>query len=191
MKLLLPLLISLFLLSFSISLTYAIEKVDTIYFTVQVPDTWSYELASKSPTASLTGYGPTNLISLAPDEFGDFLIVDDYEKLIDGMQTAGGAIAEFSQDSNYAIKNAPLETYVKYRLRVLNVLNTTSREDTIIDGEKAIKITENATLDLPFIHYFVVHDNEPYYFFYAANNKDYNKYLPEFEQLLKSFRFKH
>ena len=65
------------------------------------------------------------------------------------MQTAGGAIAEFSQDSNYAIKNAPLETYVKYRLRVLNVLNTTSREDTIIDGEKAIKITENATLDLP------------------------------------------
>jgi hypothetical protein len=32
-------------------------------------------------------------------------------------------------------------------------------------------------------------DNNPYYVGYMANVKDYQKYLPQFEQMVKTFKF--
>ena len=37
--------------------------------------------------------------------------------------------------------------------------------------------------------YFVMHDDQPYYLNYIANAKDFEKYLPQFEQMVKSFKF--
>ena len=34
-----------------------------------------------------------------------------------------------------------------------------------------------------------MHDEQPYAISYYANAKNYEKYLPEFEQMVKSFRF--
>lgn len=34
-----------------------------------------------------------------------------------------------------------------------------------------------------------MHGNQPYYIEYMANEKDYQKYLPQFEQIVKSFKF--
>ena len=33
----------------------------------------------------------------------------------------------------------------------------------------------------------VLHDKDPYYLEYIANTKDFQKYLPQFEQMLKIF----
>ena len=34
-----------------------------------------------------------------------------------------------------------------------------------------------------------MHDKEPYYLAYMGNVKDFEKYLPEFEQIIKTFKF--
>gem|GEM_PF-1792799 len=50
-------------------------------------------------------------------------------------------------------------------------------------------ITENITDKLNFVTYYVVHDGEPYRLDYLANVKDFQKYLPQFEQMVRSFKF--
>jgi len=35
----------------------------------------------------------------------------------------------------------------------------------------------------------VLHDKDPYYLEYIANTKDFQKYLPQFEQMIKTFKF--
>jgi hypothetical protein len=42
---------------------------------------------------------------------------------------------------------------------------------------------------IKFLEYMLMHGNQPYYIEYMANEKDYEKYLPQFEQIVKSFKF--
>jgi len=39
------------------------------------------------------------------------------------------------------------------------------------------------------VAYLVLHDKVPYYLEYIANTKDFQKYLPQFEQMIKTFKF--
>ena len=71
-------------------------------------------------------------------------------------------------------------------------VNSKSRQDTIVSNEKASSIEGNGinkTMNKNVIYLvnFVLHDKDPYYLEYIANTKDFQKYLPQFEQMLKIF----
>jgi hypothetical protein len=51
--------------------------------------------------------------------------------------------AIFAQDTNYPIKNAPLESYVKYKIDKLGIQNITSQQYTTVGKEKAVRIDAN------------------------------------------------
>jgi len=61
-----------------------------------------------------------------------------------------------------------------------------------IANEKAVKISYKGTNEsdsLKRVQYLVLHDKDPYILQYMANSKDYDKYLPEFEAMVRSFKF--
>jgi len=71
-------------------------------------------------------------------------------------------------------------------------VNSKSRQDTIVSNEKASSIEGNGinkTMNKNVIYLvnLVLHDEDPYYLEYIANTKDFQKYLPQFEQMLKIF----
>jgi hypothetical protein len=62
----------------------------------------------------------------------------------------------------------------------------------MIDNEKAVRIEgikDDISGNLSTLDYLVLHNNEPYQFRYIASLSDYDKYLPEFETMVKSFKF--
>ncbi len=181
MRLLLFVLITLTLLTISVSAAVAAEKVDTLYFSISVPDTWTYETSF-------------NRITLVPAEFGDFFVLGQNESKTDKMEL-GGALAGFGQDTGYSLKNAPLETYLKYVTTNKNdALVLSSQEDATIDGEEAVRINLNGTGEFGsfnYVQYYTLHDKDPYFMSYQANKKDFEKFLPDFEQMVKSFRFEN
>ena len=70
--------------------------------------------------------------------------------------------------------------------------NITSEQDTIVGKEKAVRLEGNLTsMNITGVTYVVLHDQDAYYLLYAANVNDYHKYLPEFEAMVKSFRFEN
>jgi len=40
-----------------------------------------------------------------------------------------------------------------------------------------------------FLHYYVFHNKKPYFIGYMATEDLYQKYLPDFEKMLKSFKW--
>jgi hypothetical protein len=146
--------------------------------------------------ASFVGQGPVNYIISAPGEFGHIIVEDaDDDRSYYEILSEGGAIGEITQDTDYNLKNAPLEAYVKFRIdQQGDNWNVTSMDNGTIGKQKAVKISANGTnddSDLRKVEYDVLHDKDAYYLLYAANVKDYDKYLPQFEQIVKSFRFKY
>jgi hypothetical protein len=189
------LIIPFILIFFLLSAVHGQEKADNLYFSLKVPNSWTYAEYSNTGMASLLGRGPVNYVISAPGEFGQIIAqnADDdrsyFEKLSDG-----GAFGEFSQDTNYNLKNAPLYAYVKYRIdQQGSDWNVTSMDNGTIGKQKAVKISANGTNEfdkLRKVEYLVLHDKDAYSLVYAANVKDYDKYLPEFEAMVKGFRFK-
>jgi VCBS repeat-containing protein len=179
-----------------LSTVHGQEKADNLYFSLKVPNSWTYAEYSNTGMASLLGRGPVNYVISAPGDFGQIIVQDAdddrsyFEKLSDG-----GAIGEISQDTNYNLKNAPLDAYVKYRIAQQgDNWNVTSMDNGTIGKQKAVKISANGTnesANLRKVEYLVLHDKDAYSLLYAANVKDYDKYLPDFEQMVKSFRFKN
>jgi hypothetical protein len=167
------------------------EKVENYYFSINIPDSWAYIESSDTPQAETTGYGPANNIQLTPKQFSDLLITPS-EKFWEKMKD-GGAYASFYQDVDYRIKNAPLESYVKYVIDNRGIVNITSQQYTTVGNEKAVRIYTNETTsygNTSFVRYLVMDDDEkPYHIMYFADAKNYEKYLPEFEQMVKSLRF--
>jgi VCBS repeat-containing protein len=193
------------MLSVAVTLTFLIvflpltvahgqEKVGNFYFAMKVPKTWTYAEYSNTGMASLLGKGPINYVISAPGDFGQIIAHNDdddrsyYEKL-----SGGGAFGEFSQDTDYNLKNAPLYAYVKYRAdQQGDNWNVTSMDNGTIGKQKAVKISANGTNEfdnLRKVEYLVLNDKDAYSLIYAANVKDYDKYLPEFEAMVKSFKF--
>jgi hypothetical protein len=71
-------------------------------------------------------------------------------------------------------------------------VNSKSRQDTIVSNEKASSfegngINKTMNKDVIYLVNLVLHDKDPYYLEYIANTKDFQKYLPQFEQMLKIF----
>jgi hypothetical protein len=164
------------------------EKVDGLYYSVEIPETWTYTQSPESSIKELLGVNSYSSIVLVPMEFGTFLIEND-----DIEMGNGSAAIVFARDFEYSLKNAPIDLYVKFKADREDFLNTTTIQDAIIDNEKAVRIEgikDDISGNLSTLDYLLLHNNEPYQFRYIASPSDYDKYLPEFETMVKSFKFK-
>jgi hypothetical protein len=162
--------------------------VNNTDYSMQVPNGWVYR----------ENFINDNDTILTPNEFADPLITGNVSSLTDILHDR--VMVEVEPDLTFPVKNAPLEMYVKHALRYGNGLDLTS-ENATIGGERAIKVFFNSTdqanklgktnvpVSLVTLSYFVMHDDQPYNLNYITNAKNYQKYLPQFEQMVKSFKF--
>jgi hypothetical protein len=99
MKIFIIISIIIFLLSFSVTTVLAAgnDTVGNPYFSIKIPDNWTYIESSTTPQAATTGYGPGNVISSTPNEFSNILLVHDFQKKSEEI------IATFLQDTGYRI----------------------------------------------------------------------------------------
>jgi hypothetical protein len=168
-----------FLLSFSVNAVFAggNNSVENQYFSIDIPDNWTYTEDSYTPHILLT-----------PDEFSDVLLsaVDNIHRTAEG-----GVVALFEKNIEYPLKSAPLESYVKYVIDKLGIQNITSQHYTTVGKEKSVRIDANQSAQYGYAKiaiYLIMHNKEPYNILYLGNPIN-EKYLPEFEQIVKSFRF--
>jgi hypothetical protein len=164
------------------------DTVGNQFFSINIPDNWAYTESSNTIEAHQFGYGLLNQIVLTPDEFSETLVNTENDEMV-----SRAIQASFTQDTyEYRIKNAPLESYVKYLIVKFHISNITSQQYTTIDKEKAVRIYGNNTGqygDNKILFYIVMHDKEPYSIRYLGNPANFEKYLPEFEKIVKSFKF--
>jgi hypothetical protein len=161
--------------------------VNNIDFSLTVLGNWAYT-DQDDPIASILGVGPS--IGLIPNEFSHMLLNASLALSGNSIRNEG-AYSIFALDMDYPFRNIPLETYTQYNIN-LSPVKIFSQENTTIDGEKAVKIHRSPRNNLTNIEvedYYLVHNSKPYYIQYAANVKDFQKYLPEFEQMVKTFKF--
>ena len=161
--------------------------VNNTHFSVNVLDNWAYR-ETNDPISVAFGRGPE--LGLVPSEFNDFLL--NTSKVLSGEEIQNeGAYSIISLDTDYPYRNVPLETYTQYNIN-LSKVKIFSKENTTIDGEPAVKIhrtARNNLTNLEVTDYYIVHNSKPYFLQYAANVKDFQKYLPQFEQMVKTFKF--
>jgi len=156
---------------------YGQEKVENVYFSINIPDNWTYVEYS-------------NGMRLAPNEFTDVLqaSLGDTEKTADE-----GVLSIFTTDTEYLLKNAPLESYAKYIIDKFGITNITSQSYATVGGEKAVRLSSNETVKFGngnIVLYLIMHDKGPYQIAYLGTPKNiYEKYLPEFENIVNSFTF--
>lgn len=185
------LLASLTLLLTYVPSVYAHEKVENQYFSLKVPHAWRFDEHSNTQMASLIGIGPSNQVILVPNEF-DKIQLDSNEGGITIYKDMynGGAFSQFTQDTNYYTKNELLPTYIEYFATKYPYLSITSAHDSIVGKEKAVKIegSDNSSV-IRLVIYLIVHDKNAYNLDYVANVNDFGKYLPDFEEMIKSFKF--
>lgn len=174
-------------LSLSFSNVYALTNVNNTYFSANIPDNWIYIQARTSSAPDFLGFAQSNLIASTPNEFSEILF--NISQPLGGKIYEEGVYSVIMQDSDYQIKNAPLDLYAKYKIDQQPGIRVISKENVTIDSEPAIKIYSYVFNSIRTIQYVLMHDNEPYRLLYAANGKDFQKYLPEFEQIVKTFKF--
>ncbi|HEY7227187.1 MAG TPA: hypothetical protein VH481_03580 [Nitrososphaeraceae archaeon] len=177
------------LLLFLIQSAYSVEeKFRGLPFSIEVPNTWSYTESPEAPLEHALGLSSYSSVVLVPAKFADLLIQDKGDIALGN----GTAAILFAEDSDYTVKNAPPELYVKFRMNKDDSLNVTSQQDTTVGKEKAVRIegTKNDTAgSLKLLEYLLTHNNEPYIIRYVASTNDFQKYLPDFELMVKSFMF--
>jgi len=151
-----------------------------------VPDTWTYKELSE-------GGSTDDAVIMAPAEYGNLLLESERAALEQKMRESG-AVSGFGQ-TGFPLKNSPLETYVKYQTDSFrDSWNVTSLDNGTISGQKAVKVSYNGINDLANqkrVEYLILNGEDAYSLYYVANVKDFDKYLPEFEQMVKSFKFKN
>lgn len=163
------------------------EIVDGLYFSVDIPETWTYTESAESSIKDLLGEDSYSSIVLVPVEFGT-LLIDTFDVELGN----GSAAIVFAKDFDYSLKNAPLDLYVKYMIDRDDSLNNASQQESTVDNEQAVRIEgikTNFSGNLSMLDYLVLHNNEPYHFRYIANVNDYEKFLLEFEEMVKSVKF--
>lgn len=164
-------------LSLSISNVNAIV-VNNTDFSIDIPDNWAYE------------QGISSVIALTPNEFGVLLV--NHSKPLSEKMIDEGAFASFEQERNFPIKNAGFDVYVKYNIDRQDGMNVTSNQNVTLDNEAAVKIHGDGIKSfsgIKFVEYMLMHNKQPYSIAYMANVKDFEKYLPEFEQIVESLKF--
>ena len=156
------------------------EIINTSYFSIEPLDNWTYEINSDKTTAQTIGSGASNAIILYPKDIDIGTAVE-----------AGNAVlANFEQDNTYNVKNAPLSEYVKFKTE--NAAEVISQEDTTVDGEPAVKVLSDVKGDqgvTKYLFIYTVHDKKYYTIGLIGHTNNFNKYLPEFEQMLNTFNF--
>ena len=179
---------TILLLLFLIHSAYSLEKFRGLPFSIEVPDSWSYTETPEPPLEHVLGVSSYSSVVLVPAKFAELLIQDRGDI---GMGNGTAAIL-FAEDSDYTVKNAPPELYVKFRMNKDDSLNVTSRQDTTVGKEKAVRIegSKNDTSgNIKLLEYLIIHNNEPYIIRYIASMNDFERYLPDFELMVKSFMF--
>jgi hypothetical protein len=174
-----PILTITVVLSLSVSNVYALTTVKNTTFSIDIPDNWTYEEGVMNSSVTLT-----------PKEFG-VLLLNNTEPFNETMKD-GGAFSSFEQDRTFPIKNADFDLYVKYKIDRQDGMQVTSKQNGTIDNETAIKIYGDGVKSfsgIKIVEYMIWHDKKPYFIRYLANVKDFEKYLPQFEQILKTFKF--
>jgi hypothetical protein len=162
--------------------------VNNTNFSVNVLGNWAFL------NVKLEGAGDYNSsILLIPTEFSDFFMSSNgnFQKLFQKV----GASSFMTLDSAYLFRNVPLEIYAQSYINQLSEGKVLSKENTTIDGERALKFHStykdkgNLTRIVEGVDYYVFHDGNPYRLSYIASPKDFQKYLPQFEQMVKTFKF--
>ena len=179
---------TILLLLFLIQSAYSLEKFRGLPFSIEVPDSWSYTETPEPPLEHVLGVSSYSSVVLVPAKFAELLIQDRGDI---GMGNGTAAIL-FAEDSDYTVKNAPPELYVKFRMNKDDSLNVTSRQDTTVGKEKAVRIegSKNDTSgNIKLLEYLIIHNNEPYIIRYITSMNDFERYLPDFELMVKSFMF--
>jgi len=179
---------TILLLLFLIHSAYSLEKFRGLPFSIEVPDSWSYTETPEPPLEHVLGVSSYSSVVLVPAKFAELLIQDKGDI---GMGNGTAAIL-FAEDSDYTVKNAPPELYVKFRMNKDDSLNVTSRQDTTVGKEKAVRIegSKNDTSgNIKLLEYLIIHNNESYIIRYITSMNDFERYLPDFELMVKSFMF--
>ena len=155
------------------------------FFSVNVSDNWAYA-SVRLPNAEGSG------ILLIPTEFSDSLVNarGDFQKLFQNLSVYSTMVV----DTSFPFRNVPLEIYIQQRTNTSSDLfRTVPEENATIDGEKALKINsvveDELTDTAMYVGYYVFHDNSHYRLEYYASVRDYERYLPQFEQMVKTFKF--
>ena len=180
------------LLLFSLPLlqgAYAAESFKGLPFSIEIPETWAYTETPEPPIENVLGVTSYTSVVLVPVHFAELLI---QEKSDIAMYNGSAAIV-FAKASDYSVKNAPLDLYVKYRMNEDDSLNVISHQDTIVGKEKAVRIdgSKNDTSGkIRLLEYLLLHNNQPYVIRFIAGVNEFERYLPEFELMVKSFTFR-
>jgi hypothetical protein len=127
---------TILLLLFLIQSAHSVEKFRGLPFSIEVPDSWTYTETPEPPIEHLLGISSYSSVVLVPAKFAELLIQDKGDI---GMGNGTAAIV-FAEDSDYTVKNAPPDLYVKFRMNKDDSLNVTSRQDTMVGKEKAVRI---------------------------------------------------
>jgi hypothetical protein len=179
---------TILLLLFLLQSAYSAEKFKGLPFSIEIPDSWTYTETPEPPMEHVLGVSSYASVVLVPAKYAELLIQDkgDIE-----MGNGTGAIV-FAEDSDYTVKNAPPDLYVKFRMNQDDSLNVTSQQDTTVGKEKAVRIegSKNDTSgNVRLLEYLISHNDEPYIIRYIATTNDFERYLPDFELMVKSFMF--
>ena len=164
-------------ISLSISNSYALRSVNNPSFSINIPDNWVYVSIGR------------DIVQLTPTKFAILFL--NHETINQKLEHEG-AYSSFDYDWLYGIRNAAFDVYVKYKIDHQDGMKVTSEQNVTIDNETAVKIYGdgiNSFNSIKFVQYLVWHDKKPYFIGYKANAQDYQKYLPEFEQTVKSLKF--
>jgi hypothetical protein len=175
-------------LLFLLQSAYSAEKFKGLPFSTEIPDSWTYTETPEPPMEHLLGVSSYSSVVLVPAKFAELLIQDKGDI---GMGNGTAAIV-FAEDSDYTVKNAPPDLYVKFRMNKDDSLNVTSRQDTTVGKEKAVRIEGNKddiSGNVRLLEYLILHNDEPYIIRYIASTNDFERYLPDFELMVKSFMF--
>jgi hypothetical protein len=168
---------------------YAAESFKGLPFLIEIPNTWAYTETPEPPVEHMLGIASYTSVVLVPVNFAELLIQEKGDIAIGN----GTSAIVFAKASDYSVKNAPLDLYVKYRMSEDDSLNVMSRQDTIVGKEKAVRIdgSKNDTSgNTRLLEYLLLHKNEPYVLRFIAGGSEFERYLPEFELMVKGFTFR-
>ena len=173
---------------FSLQGAIGLETFRGLSFSIEVPDTWAYTETPETPIERVLGVSSYTSVVLVPVQFAELLI----EEKGDIEMGNGSAAVVFAKASDYSIKNAPLDLFVKYRMNEDDSLNVISQQDTTVGKEKAVRIDgneNNNASNIRLLEYLLLHNDEPYVIRYIASMDDFERNLPAFDLMVKSFTF--
>ena len=173
---------------FSLQVAYGVEIFKGLSFSIEVPDTWAYTETPETPIERVLGVSSYTSVVLVPVQFAELLI----EEKGDIEMGNGSAAVVFAKASDYSIKNAPLDLFVKYRLNEDDSFNVISQQDTTVGKEKAVRIDgneNNNASNIRLLEYLLLHNDEPYVIRYIASMDDFERNLVAFDSMVKSLTF--